>query len=68
MQDIDSIDDEIRKINHRITTILVGHQQADDLAEQQKKFFTLIGELSTAGSLRIIKLENLLLARAGKYS
>ena len=48
-----------------MTSMLVGQQQAGHLAEQQTTFFTLVGELSVAGSLRIIKQENLLLARAG---
>lgn len=60
------IDVEIRQINHRMTTMLVGQQQAGHLVEQQKKFFTLVGELTAAGSLRTIKQENLLLARASQ--
>ena len=47
-----------------MTAMLVGQQQAGHLVEQQKKFFMLVAEISAAGSLRRIKQENLLLARA----
>ena len=67
MQEIDSIDGEIRKINDQITTVLVGHQQTGDMEEHYKKFFALVGELSAASTRRIQKQESLLVARADKY-
>ena len=46
--------------------MLAEHQQLGVQNEQEKKFFTLIGELVAAGCRRILKQESLLIARAGK--
>ena len=46
--------------------MLIEHQQSGDVSEQQKKFFALIGELGAVGSRRIVKQENLLIARIGQ--
>ena len=48
-----------------MATMLITQQVSGHLVERQQQFFTPVGELSAAGSVRMIKQENLLLARAG---